>query len=409
MRARDLLDLGLADLERWCEERGQPRYRAAQVATWVFQHGARRFDAMANLPRPLRDELAADWRVGSMTLEHVSRSCDGTRKLLFRLAGGATIESVLIPDGARLTLCVSTQVGCGMGCGFCATATLGFQRHLARGEIVEQYLQARALVVADAPDGAGASGGAVVSADRITNLVFMGMGEPLHNYDGTLGAIETLTAPWGVHVSPRRITVSTVGLVPEMQRLLAETQVHLAVSLTAVDQDLRRELMPVSRKYPVAELLAACRALPLPRRKRITFEYVMLGGVNDAPAHARALCRALAGIRCKVNLIPFNPFPGSAIPPQRRRRDRALPGRRAARRHPRHRSREPRTRHRGGVRAARRRATRRDPGGGGRGRAGSVTCPASGSSSIPMPGSNRRRHDRARRFEEIVGDHGRCG
>ncbi len=336
MAARDLLDLSLAELEEWCEQHGQPRYRAAQIATWVFRNGVRDAGAMANVPRPLRDEIGGELRIGSATLDHVSRSHDGTRKLLFRLADGATIESVLIPDGARLTLCVSTQVGCGMGCGFCATATLGFTRHLSRGEIVDQYLQARALVAADNADerrpgggatrgvadadgdgdGDGVDGGDVetggdATAERITNLVFMGMGEPLHNYDGTVGAIETLTSPWGAGVSPRRITVSTVGLVPEMQRLLAETHVHLAVSLTAVDQDLRRELMPVSRKYSVAELLAACRALPLPRRKRITFEYVMLAGVNDSPAHARALCRALAGIRCKVNLIPFNPFPGS--------------------------------------------------------------------------------------------------
>ena len=321
MAAADLLSLSLADLEDWCETRGHARYRAAQIFTWVYRGGARDFEAMANLPRALRDELAAEFRVGVATLAHVSRSADGTRKLLFELADGATIESVLIPDGERLTLCVSTQVGCGMGCSFCATATLGFTRHLSRGEIVDQYLHARALVTTDAApldesasaaDAAPAADAASdVAADRVTNLVFMGMGEPLHNYAGTVGAIESLTAEWGTHVSARRITVSTVGLVPEMQRLLEETQVHLAVSLTAVDQDLRRELMPVTRKYSVAELLAACRALPLPRRKRITFEYVLLAGINDSPAHARALCRSLAGIRCKVNLIPFNPFPGA--------------------------------------------------------------------------------------------------
>jgi 23S rRNA (adenine2503-C2)-methyltransferase len=166
------------------------------------------------------------------------------------------------------------------------------------------------------PIGREASVGAdptpsVAPPPRITNIVFMGMGEPLHNYAGTVGAIETLTAPWGVDFSHRRITVSTVGLVPEMQRLLADTRVHLAVSLTAVDQTVRQRLMPVGKKYPVAALLAACRALPLPRRKRVTFEYVMLAGVNDSVNQARALARALAGIRCKVNLIPFNPFPGA--------------------------------------------------------------------------------------------------
>jgi 23S rRNA (adenine2503-C2)-methyltransferase len=317
-----IVNLSLAEVEAWCEERRIPRYRAAQVALWLYRRGARDFATMTNLPRALRDELAASFRVGSLTLAGVSRSHDGTTKLLCRLPDGAMIETVLIPDGTRLTLCVSTQVGCGMGCGFCATATLGFRRHLTRGEIVEQYLVARDVVVASAGDEEGpearvgraappcAEGPSSSSAPpRITNVVFMGMGEPLHNYAGTVGAIETLTARWGVDFSHRRITVSTVGLIPEMRRLLAETQVNLAVSLTAADQELRRQLMPVSKRYPVAELLAACRGLPLPRRKRITFEYVMLAGVNDSPAQARTVARALAGVRCKVNLIPFNPFP----------------------------------------------------------------------------------------------------
>jgi 23S rRNA (adenine2503-C2)-methyltransferase len=281
----DILDRSLADLTVWCEAHGAAGYRAAQIATWLYRHGVRDFAAMRNLPSDLRTALAAEFRIGLPDVARVSRSHDGTRKLLFRLMDGATIESVLIPDGERLTICVSTQVGCAMGCAFCATATLGLGRHLKE------------------------HGG----PDRITNMVFMGMGEPLHNYAGTVGAIETLTASWGVEFSHRRITVSTVGLLPEMQRLLADTQVNLAVSLTAVEPEVRRRLMPVTKKYSVADLLATCRALPLPRRKRITFEYVMLNGVNDALPQARALARALAGIRCKVNLIPFNPFPGAAF------------------------------------------------------------------------------------------------
>jgi 23S rRNA (adenine2503-C2)-methyltransferase len=298
----DILDLDLEALEVWCERHGHPRFRAAQIATWLYRHGVDDFAAMRNLPAAVQAELASEFRVGAVEVVRVERSDDGTRKLLFRLGDAATVESVLIPDGERLTLCVSTQVGCGMGCTFCATATLGYRRHLTRGEIVAQLLRARATLAED--DGPAGH-------PRITNMVFMGMGEPLHNYAGTVGAIDTLTASWGVDFSHRRITVSTVGLVPEMQRLLADTRVNLAVSLTAADQALRRTLMPVSKRYPVTELLAACRALPLPRRKRITFEYVMLAGVNDAVEHARALARALAGIRCKVNLIPFNPFPGS--------------------------------------------------------------------------------------------------
>jgi len=299
----DVLDCSLAALAEWCAGRDVPRYRASQIATWLYRHGVGDFAAMRTLPPGLRALLSAEFRIGLPALVRVSSSCDGTRKLLVGLDDAATVESVLIPDGERLTLCISTQVGCAMGCGFCATATLGLGRHLRRGEIVGQLLAARALVAAERDAGAG--------PERITNLVFMGMGEPLHNYAGTVGAIETITASWGIDFSHRRITVSTVGLVPEMQRLLADTQVNLAVSLTAVDQDVRRRLMPVSKKYPVDELLATCRALPLPRRKRITFEYVLLAGVNDAPADAHSLARAVAGIRCKVNLIPFNAFPGA--------------------------------------------------------------------------------------------------
>lgn len=341
MDRRDILELSLDELEAWCVERALPRYRAGQATTWIYRRGARDFQAMTNVSRELRDELAASFSIGSLTLDKISRSTDGTQKLLFRLRDASTIESVLIPDGERLTLCVSTQVGCAMGCTFCATATLGFRRHLSRGEIVEQLLHARALTSratstpseeaaqvsampvgavtgsSVAPIGRAASVGATedpaTAPARITNVVFMGMGEPLHNYAGTVGAIETLTAPWGVDFSHRRITVSTVGLVPEMRRLLDDTQAQLAVSLTSVDEGTRRELMPITKKYSVAELLATCRALPLPRRKRITFEYVLLAGVNDRVGDARALARALAGIRCKVNLIPFNPFPGSAL------------------------------------------------------------------------------------------------
>src|SRR6266446_669770 len=301
---KDGFELSLAELKTWCAERAVARYRAGQVTAWLYQRGVRDFDEMTNVARGLRDELAASFTIGSLTLAKVSRSSDGTQKLLLRLRDGATIESVLIPDGERLTLCVSTQVGCAMGCTFCATATLGFRRHLSRAEIVEQLLLARPLATRDDPPAEPA---------RITNVVFMGMGEPLHNYVGTVGAIETLTASWGVDFSHRRITVSTVGLVPEMQRLLAETQAQLAVSLTSVHERTRSELMPITKKYSVAQLLAACRALPLPRRKRITFEYVLLAGINDRVDDARALARALAGIRCKVNLIPFNPFPGSTL------------------------------------------------------------------------------------------------
>ena len=301
--SRDLKDLTPNALGAWLTERGVPGYRTGQILRWLFARGATSFDEMSDLPADLRAGLAAEFEIRRPAIARCSDSTDGTRKLLFRLADGAEIESVLIPaerpDGkgeGRLTLCISSQVGCGMGCAFCATATLGFGRNLTPGEIVDQVLEARRQRRTERP---------------ITNLVFMGMGEPLHNYDNVVAAIEKLTAPWGVGMSPQRITVSTVGLVPQMQRLLAETRVNLAVSLTATTDEVRNELMPVNRKYPLGTLLAACRELPLPRRKRITFEYVMLAGKNDAIADADRLAGLLHGIPSKVNLIPFNPFPGN--------------------------------------------------------------------------------------------------
>ena len=300
---RDLKELRPAELAAWLAERAAPGYRTGQILRWLFARGATSFEEMSDLPAELRTALATDFEIRRPTITRLSDSSDGTRKFLFRLADGAEIESVLIPaerpDGkgeGRLTLCISSQVGCGMGCGFCATATLGFARNLTAAEIVDQVLEARRNRRSERP---------------ITNLVFMGMGEPLHNYENVAAAIEILTAPWGFGMSAQRITVSTVGLVPQMQRLLAETRVNLAVSLTATTDELRDELMPVNRKYPLATLLAACRELPIPRRKRITFEYVMLAGRNDSLADADRLGSLLRGTPSKVNLIPFNPFPGT--------------------------------------------------------------------------------------------------
>ena len=279
-------------------ERGQPPYRAEQVLRWIFQRGAASFAAMSDLPAALREELDRTFTIPRLVPEVVSRSVDGTRKLLFRLEEGRAIESVLIPDPPRLTLCISSQAGCGMGCEFCATARLGFQRHLSSTEIVAQVLAASAELCA---------------GERITNIVFMGMGEPLHNYDNVVGAIEILCADWGCNFSSRRITVSTVGLLPQLERLVRETPVNIAVSLTATTNVLRDRLMPVNRKYPVEDLIAVCRELPIPQRRRITFEYVMLEGVNDSSADAARLVRLLHGVRSKVNLIPFNAFPGSGF------------------------------------------------------------------------------------------------
>jgi 23S rRNA (adenine2503-C2)-methyltransferase len=282
------------------ERAGAPAYRAGQVLDWVYRRGVADPAAMINLPRELREALASEILPPALEKALVARSADGTRKLALRCRDGELIESVLIPDRHRLTLCVSSQVGCAMGCGFCATARLGLRRQLAVDEIVGQVALARVELAVD-PVGVG----------QLTNLVFMGMGEPLHNLEHLVPALEILTSPWGLGISPRRITVSTVGLIPEMERLLAETQVNLAVSLTATTEERRRALMPVTRKYGLAQLLAACRALPLPRRRRITFEYVMLAGENDGDDDAQRLVGLLHGIRAKVNLICFNPFPGA--------------------------------------------------------------------------------------------------
>jgi 23S rRNA (adenine2503-C2)-methyltransferase len=270
----------------------------------VHHRRAPDFDAMGNVNRGLRDRLRAAFTLERIEPVVVAGSRDGTRKLLFQLPGGgrpAAIESVLIPQtdrpgGARdrLTLCISTQAGCGMGCTFCATARLGLVRNLRPSEIVGQVHAALELA----------------APASITNIVMMGMGEPLANYDAVVTATEILTAEWGYAISPRRITVSTVGLAPAIPRFIADTNVHLAVSLHAPTDAQRARIVPINSRYPLAVLMQACRDVPLARRRRITFEYVMLAGENDADADARALVRLLHGLRSKVNLIPFNPFPG---------------------------------------------------------------------------------------------------
>jgi 23S rRNA (adenine2503-C2)-methyltransferase len=281
-------------IRAWMAARGFPAYRATQVLRALYRRRVPSFAAVHEISLPLRAALAAQFRPPALLPSRVARANDHTRKLLFQLDGRAAIETVLIPDPPRLTVCVSSQAGCGMACAFCATARLGLQRNLSANEIIGQVLAAQAQLEAD---------------ERITNLVFMGMGEPLANYDALLQAIEALTADWGFGLSARRITVSTVGLVPMMNRLVRETDVQLAVSLGATTDEQREPLMPINRRYPLQTLMATCRALPIAQRRRITFEYVLLAGVNDSPADAVRLVSLLHGMRAKVNLIPFNPFP----------------------------------------------------------------------------------------------------
>jgi 23S rRNA (adenine2503-C2)-methyltransferase len=305
----DLRGVMRDDLAAWLEERGERAYRADQILAWVHRRGAGSFDDMSNVGRALRGELAQSFRLGAPSPVRVEQAGDGTTKVLFDFDGPARpalAETVIIPQPARdatgrdrLTLCISSQAGCGMGCEFCATAALGLTRNLSAAEIVAQV----------------ATGARLAAPVPVTNLVFMGMGEPLANYPALRDALHILTAEWGWGMSPRRITVSTVGLAPLVPVMVAETQVNLAISLHATTDAQRERLVPPARRYPLGVLMAACRAVPLPRRKRITFEYVMLAGENDTDADARRLVSLVHGVRAKVNLIPFNVFPGTRFRP----------------------------------------------------------------------------------------------
>ncbi len=290
----DLRDLTLPALRDVLAALGEAPYRADQIWGFVYKHGHRDFAAMHTLSKELRGRLARALRFSELPVLEVARAGDGTEKFLFGLGDGRAVESVLIPDGRRLTLCVSSQVGCAYACRFCLTGYRGFARNLRPGEIVGQVMAAAEHAGADT---------------RITNLVFMGQGEPLANLEPVIAAIDILTQPAGLAISPRRITVSTVGLVPQMQTLLERTKVELAVSLHATTEAARSELVPSNRRYGLHALLAACAALPLAKRSRITFEYTMLEGVNDSDADRRRLAKLLRGLRCKINLIPFNAFP----------------------------------------------------------------------------------------------------
>jgi 23S rRNA (adenine2503-C2)-methyltransferase len=299
MSATNLLEMTPDEIVAFVEGLGEPAYRGRQLATWVYVKGVADFAAMTDLPRGLRERLPAVAVVAPpvVVARHVSR--DGSVKLELGLADGRRVQSVVMPDGDRLTLCLSTQVGCGFGCAFCLTGTMGLERNLSAGEIVGQVWAARATL----PSGA-----------RLTHVVFMGMGEPLANYAATVKALRTLVAPLGFGFSPRRITVSTVGLVKGLERLARENlRVNLAVSLHATTDDVRSRLMPVNRGWGLDDLLAACRRFPLPVRQRMTFEYTLLDGVNDSAEDARRLARRLQGLRAKVNLIPFNEWPGEAF------------------------------------------------------------------------------------------------
>ena len=292
----DLKNLSPSELEKFIVFFGKERYRSVQVLRWLYKEGVHSIEEMTNLSKKFREELARVSFVSNFQPVKIEEAGDGTKKFLFQLEDGARIESVLIPDKSRLTLCISTQVGCALGCRFCLTGKTGWKRDLTTPEILNQILAVKETLRQDAP---------------ITNIVLMGMGEPLGNYENVIRAIELMAHPDAFKLSSRRITLSTAGLLPELERLSKEkVPFRLAVSLNAPDDATRSELMPINRRYPLKRVLEICRNFPLPRRNRITFEYVLIAGVNDSPQDAKRLIKILHGIPSKINLIPLNEAPG---------------------------------------------------------------------------------------------------
>jgi 23S rRNA (adenine2503-C2)-methyltransferase len=299
----NLVGLGRNALAAEMAAIGEKPFRAKQIWHWIYHRGAREFHAMTSLAKPLRERLAEGYVIARPEATEDRVSADGSRKWLLRMVDGHEIECVHIPEEDRGALCISTQVGCTLNCRFCHTGTQTLVRNLGVGEIVGQVMMARDTL-GEWPSPA--------DGRMISNIVVMGMGEPLYNYDNVAAALKVVMDAEGIAISKRRITLSTAGVVPMIERCGAELGVNLAISLHAVSDDLRDRLVPLNKKYPIAELLAACRTYPTgTNARRVTFEYVMLDGVNDSPADARALVRLLAGIPAKVNLIPFNPWPGA--------------------------------------------------------------------------------------------------
>ena len=292
----NLAELERSEIEAALERIGVPRFHGRQIFRWIYRRGVARFEDMTDLPRTLRDTLSGAATIETPATSAQQLSSDGTLKLNLRLADDRHIESVFIPDTPAQTFCVSTQVGCAMACGFCLTGTMGLTRHLTAGEIAGQV-----RVLAHTTKLAG----------EAFNIVLMGMGEPLHNYDATMKALRILADPEGLALPPKRVTLSTVGLLPALERLAEEPLMpNLAISLHATTDEARSRLVPINKRYPIADLMEALRRFPLAKRRRITFEYVLLSGVNDTPEDARRLVRLLNGLRAKVNLLPLNEAAG---------------------------------------------------------------------------------------------------
>lgn len=269
-----------------------PAFTATQISSWLYQKEVTSFEEMTNLSKKARSILSENYTIGLTPHQSVSTSADGTKKYLFPVKESRFVEAAYIPDKERATLCVSSQVGCRMGCLFCMTARQGFQSNLSAGEIVNQ--------VRSLPE-----------RDKLTNIVYMGMGEPLDNFQNVMASLEILTSPWGFAMSPRRITVSTIGIIGSMTKFLDQSECHLAVSLHTPFDEERRALMPVQNNHPLEEVLHVIRKFDLGRQRRVSFEYILFAGLNDTPAHVKQLARLLNGIRCRINLIRFHPIPDS--------------------------------------------------------------------------------------------------
>jgi 23S rRNA (adenine2503-C2)-methyltransferase len=299
MQRLNLKEAAMEDLLGLVEALGEKPYRARQIAHWVYQKGASSLDGMTTLSRSFRQRLKEAVELPALEVIKHQEAPDGTIKYLFGLPDGEAIETVLIPEPPRLTLCLSTQVGCRLGCKFCRTAEMGLRRNLQCWEIVDQYLACRFRL-----------------GHPVTHLVYMGMGEPLDNYQAVVRSLRILTEPELGQLSPRRLTLSTVGLIKGIRALAGEgLGINLAVSLAATTNEARSRLTPVGRRYPLEELFRALRDYPLAPRRRLTIEYVLLGGLNDSLEDARRLARWLKGLRCKINVIPFNPYPDSEFEP----------------------------------------------------------------------------------------------
>jgi 23S rRNA (adenine2503-C2)-methyltransferase len=293
----NITDLTKRELVSWLESQNIAPFRATQIFHWIFNAQTDDFSAMTNIKKEIRLLLAEHFVISRLKTKTIETSRDGSKKYLFELTDGNLIESVLIPGRTHDTLCISSQVGCAQGCRFCLTGQAGFIRNLSAGEILAQVRDIRNGLPPD---------------HQLTNIVLMGMGEPLANYENVVNALQTLTdSEAGLGVSPRKITLSTAGLVPKLSELGRDSQVNVAISLNATDNETRSLLMPINRKYPLEELLAACHNYPLLPRRKLTFEYILINGLNDSPAQARQLAKLLRPIKAKINLLPFNPHEGS--------------------------------------------------------------------------------------------------